>query len=108
MHSVVALHAGPRVLHDSRGVEPECEGLALVCAQTEPEASELVFRAALRSVVVDARRIVENERARPPGGADARAEIRTVAFEREAPADVVRRLAFVVAAHAVHSAHPEL
>src|SRR5437867_10059384 len=108
MGPVFSLQTGARILGDPRDIEPEREGLALVRAHAQAEASELVFRAALRNIVVAVRRVVEHERPRAPRAADPRSEIRAVALEREAPADVARRLALVVAAHAVRPAHPEL
>src|SRR5882672_9055995 len=108
MRPVIPVQASAGVLGGPCHIEPEREGLALVRAKTEAVASELVFRAALRSIVVAARRVGEDERARAPVAADARAEIRAVAFEREAHADVARRLALVITAHAVRPAHPEL
>src|SRR5947208_8314292 len=108
MRPVFSLRTGARILGDPRDIEPEREGLALVRAYAQAEASELVFRAALRNIVVAARRVVEHERPRAPGAADPRSEIRAVALEREPPADVARRLALVVAAHAVGAAHSEL
>src|SRR5438034_10438568 len=108
MRPVVAVQTAAGILGDPCRIEPEREGLALVHAKTEAVASELVFRAALRNVVVAARRVVEHERPCAPGTADPRSEIRAVAFEREPPTDVARRLALVVPANAVRPAHPEL
>src|SRR5881396_849363 len=108
MCPVFAVQTGACILGDPCYIEPEREGLALVRAQSQAEAPELVFRAALRNIVVAARRVVEHERPRAPGAADPRSEIRAVALEREPPADVARRLALVVAAHAVRPAHTEL
>src|SRR5882724_10891090 len=105
MRPVFTVQTRARILGDPRHIEPESEGLALVRAQAQAEAPELVFRAALGKIVVPARRVVEHERARAPGAADPRSEIRSVALEREAPADVARSLALVVAAHAVRPAH---
>src|SRR5438094_10665464 len=108
MGPVFSLQTGARILGDPRDIEPEREGLALVRAYAQAEAPELVFRAALRNVVVAARRVVEHERPRAPGAADPRSEIRAVALEREPAADRARRLAVVVAAYAVGAAHSEL
>src|SRR5260221_4095666 len=112
MRPVFSDQTGARILGNACHIEPEREGFALVRAQAQAEASELVFRAAHRTTVVAAvvaaRRVVEHERARAPGTAEPRSEIRAVALEREALADVARSLALVVAAHAVRAAHPEL
>src|SRR5438309_11185686 len=108
MRPVFSVQTGARIHGDPRDIEPEREGLALVRAQAQAEASELVFRAALRNIVVAARGVVEHERPYAPGAAEPRSEIRAVALEREPPADVARRFALVVAAHAVGAAHPEL
>src|SRR5207245_10214013 len=102
------VQTGARILSDPRDIEPERESLALVRAQSQAEAPELVFRTALRNVVVAARRVVEHQRPRAPGAAEPRSEIRAVALEREPPADVARGFALEVAAHAVGAAHPEL
>src|SRR5690348_4443610 len=107
VHPLVALEAGSGAFGDARRIEPEREGLALVRAHAEAEAAELVCRPA-RKIVVAARRVGENERAGAPVAAEARAEIRTVTFERDAAAQVVRGFALVVAAHAVRPTHAEL
>src|SRR5207248_6782896 len=93
MGPVFSLQTGARILGDPRDIEPEREGLALVRAYAQAEAPELVFRAALRNVVVAARGVVEHERPRAPGAAVPRSEIMAVPLEREASADVYRRLA---------------
>src|SRR5260221_9043518 len=108
MGPVVPVQAGARVLGDPRHVEPEREGLALVRAHPEAEAPEFVFRAALQRIVVTARRVDEDERTRAPVAADPRSEIGAITFEREPLSLVTRRLALVVAAHAVRTAHAEL
>src|SRR5882762_4495834 len=108
MRPVVPVHAGAGVFGDPCHIEPEREGLALVRAHAQAEAPELVVRAAYGSIVVAARRVREDERARAPVAANPRSEIRAIAFEREPPSLVARRLALVVAAHAVRPAHPEL
>src|SRR5947207_13790148 len=108
MRTVFPVQTGARILGDPRNIEPEREGLALVRAQAQAEAPELIFRAALRNVVVAARRVVEHERPRAPSAAEPRSEIRAVTLEREPPADVARRFALEVAAHAVGAARPEL
>src|SRR6267143_6032049 len=108
MHASIPLDAGARVLGDPRHVEPEREGLALVRAQAQAEAPELVVRTAYGSIVVAARRVGEDKRARAPVAADPRSEIGAITFEREPLSLVARRLALVIAAHAVRPAHPEL
>src|SRR5258706_4603767 len=108
MRPVVPVHAGARVFGDPCHIEPEREGLALVRAQAQAEAAELVVRAAYGSIVVAARRVGEDKRARAPVAADPRSEIRAIAFEREPLPLVARRLSLVIAAHVVRPAHPEL
>src|SRR5258706_206666 len=108
MRPVVPVHAGARVFGDPCHIEPEREGLALVRAKPEAIASQLVFRAAFRSIVATARRVGEDQRTRAPVSADPRSEIGAITFEREPLSFVARRLALVVAAHAVRPAHAEL
>src|SRR5258706_3585299 len=108
MRPVVAVQTGARVFGDPCRVEPDREGLALVRAKPETVASQLVLRAAFRSIVVAACRVGEDERARAPVAADPRSEIRAITFEREPLPLVARRLALVIAAHVVRPAHPEL
>src|SRR6266852_5055755 len=66
MHTGVPLLARARVLGDPSRVQTEREGFALVRAHTDSEASELVFRAAFRRVVVTAGRVDEQKRAGAP------------------------------------------
>src|SRR5437879_13260015 len=108
MRPVFSVQAGARILGDPGTIEPEREGLALVRAHAQAVAPELGFRAARRSIVVAARRVVEHERPRAPSAADPRPEIRAIPLEREAQAVVARRLALVIAAHTVRPAHAEL
>src|SRR5260221_9165876 len=112
MRPVFSDQTGARILGNACHIEPEREGFALVRAQAQAEASELVFRAAHRTTVVAAvvaaGRIGEQKRTRAPGAADPRSKIRSIALERKAPADVARGFALVVAAHAVRPAHSEL
>src|SRR5882762_1799964 len=56
---VVPVRARTRVFGDPCHIEPEREGLALVRAQAQAEAPELVVRAAYGSIVVAARRVGE-------------------------------------------------
>ena len=104
----VAALARARILRDARHVEPERERFAAVRANAQAEAAELVVGVRCGRVVVPARGVGEDQRARAPGAAEPRAEIRAVRLERGAPADVVRDLALVVAAHAVDAAHAVL
>src|SRR5258708_20291235 len=97
MRPVFSVQTSACILGDPCHIETERERLALVRAHAEAEAPELVFRAALRNVVVPARRVVEHERARAPGAADPRSKIRAVALEREPAADLARRFALLVA-----------
>src|SRR5882672_8786204 len=108
MRPVVPVQASASVFGDPCHIEPEREGLALVRAHAQAEAPELVVRAAYGSIVVAARRVSEDKRARAPVAADPRSEIGAIAFEREPLSLVARRLALVIAAHAVRPAHPEL
>src|SRR5262245_9295443 len=108
MRTVVAAFARSGVLGHARHVEPERQRLAHVRARAGAEAAELVRGVLRRIVVVTARRVGEYQRPGAPRAPEPGAEVRTVCLERHAPADVARRLALVVAAHAVHASHPEL